>query len=195
MGKNKLELSRAFAILGVQANTTPELVHRTYRQLVKRWHPDQFGLNTRAHSEAEARLKLINQAYAIVKAHLKTHPQAKPVHVRPGRSPQHRFNAPKSFFHTLFGPTAQRPSPPLNSKPAPPSKPATAHPGFQQILQTAHQHPKHFKSGTVVAQLSKKMAHRHPLRHRRGGAMRIEGVRPVSRVCPVSPIAPIGDDD
>lgn len=195
MGKNRLELSRAYAILGIEPNTTPDAVHHIYRQLVKQWHPDQFGLNTPAHQEAEARLKLINQAYGIVKAHFKNRPQTKSIAVRPSQPQQGRFSAHKTFFHTLFGQTAHRATQqPPHCKPPSPDQPPKPPPGFQQILQTAHQHPKRFKSAPISDKKTKPLVKRHPLRQRRRGGLRIETVQPISRIRPVTPIRPIGDE-
>ncbi len=53
-----------FKVLGIQPDATPQDVKKAYRELVKRWHPDQFQLKpTSERILAEERLKEITAAY------------------------------------------------------------------------------------------------------------------------------------
>jgi DnaJ domain len=58
--------ARAYAILGLRRGCTPEELKATYRQLVKRWHPDRYSMDPAGQAEASARLREINGALRIV---------------------------------------------------------------------------------------------------------------------------------
>lgn len=56
-----------YAVLGVSSSASDEEVKRAYRELVKKYHPDNYANNPLADL-AEAKMKEINEAYdAIVK--------------------------------------------------------------------------------------------------------------------------------
>lgn len=52
-----------FDILGVSREASLEEAKRSYKELVKRWHPDQFGNDPEKQQIAQDRLKEINVAY------------------------------------------------------------------------------------------------------------------------------------
>ncbi len=194
----KPDVAKAFAVLGADPQAPPDLIHQQYRKLVKRWHPDQFAQNPSDQSYAEARLKLINHAYGIVKAYLKTRPaqpsptgQARPSAGRP-------FTRQETFFNGVFGRATAHRSGPSRPQPERPASrpPFGAQPPFDQILQKVHGHHRVFKTVPQAPGQSAKQSKRpvlHPRRKR--GAMRIEPMEPFSRVQPISPISPIGEDD
>jgi len=196
MKKNKAEIADAFVILGVNAATPPDMIHRAYRRLVKRWHPDQFAQNSADRSYAESRLKLINQAYGVIKAHLRTQAPSSspPKNERPFSGP---FTWHKTFFQGIFGHTGPHraaSSHPNQNRPSP-RQPQRPPGGFQQVLHKAHSHQRVFKTATVTPSQPAKTVKRYPQRPRRKGGMRIEPMEPFSKIRPVSPISPIGDDD
>jgi len=77
------ELRHAYQVLGVAPEASAPSIKKTYRRLVKRWHPDLYPNGTPAHVEATQMTRLINEAYsAIAHAplgyHMETYPnQAK----------------------------------------------------------------------------------------------------------------------
>jgi curved DNA-binding protein len=52
--------------LGIPLTAKPEQIKRSYRTLVKRFHPDLFPSGSESQAEAEERLRQINGAYAIL---------------------------------------------------------------------------------------------------------------------------------
>lgn len=57
------ELAKAYEILGVPSEiSTPDL-QKFYRELVKRWHPDQFSHDAEERQVADETLRSINAAY------------------------------------------------------------------------------------------------------------------------------------
>jgi hypothetical protein len=55
--------SEALAELEVGEYATPAEIKAAYRDLVKVWHPDRFGEDSRLRQRAEQRLQRINEAY------------------------------------------------------------------------------------------------------------------------------------
>lgn len=55
---------RALQTLGLDARAERTDIERTYRVLVKVWHPDRFQSDPKLSAEAEEKLKAINAAYA-----------------------------------------------------------------------------------------------------------------------------------
>jgi hypothetical protein len=60
------ELIRARKVLGITADATPDEIRRAHRDLIKVWHPDRFGDDSRLQARAEEELKRINGAYAVL---------------------------------------------------------------------------------------------------------------------------------
>jgi hypothetical protein len=58
--------ARAYAILGLRRGCTPDELKATYRQLVKRWHPDRYSSDPAGQAEASARLREINGALRVI---------------------------------------------------------------------------------------------------------------------------------
>jgi len=197
MPENRIELIEAYAVLGIAQTSPAGLVHRAYRGLVKRWHPDQFVQNPAMHAQAETRLKTINLAYAVVKKHLNSRPEtsrspspeniADPVYRRPGQP--HRA--------TIFGGSFDPGHPPGMSPPLRP-RPQQCSQGFQQVFETVREQgrPRTFKrKASLKPRPVKKRVGCPQVHRRRRGALRIESVEPVTRISPVRPIEPIGESD
>ena len=59
-------IQQFYEILGVQPGASPEQIQQAYHDLVKVWHPDRFGSDTRLQARAQEKLKEINEAYDAV---------------------------------------------------------------------------------------------------------------------------------
>lgn len=57
------DLARYFHILGLEPDATPDAVKIAYRDCVDAWHPDRFTHSPERQARAQARLRLINEAY------------------------------------------------------------------------------------------------------------------------------------
>lgn len=55
-----------YETLGVARSVRPEQIKRSYRALVKRFHPDLFPVGSPEQAEAAARLKEVIGAYAVL---------------------------------------------------------------------------------------------------------------------------------
>ena len=55
-----------YETLGVSRSVQPEQIKRSYRALVKRFHPDLFPVGSPEQAEATARLKEIIGAYSVL---------------------------------------------------------------------------------------------------------------------------------
>lgn len=62
------DVARSYAVLKIPATATPESVKQAYRKLAKLWHPDRYINDPILRAKAEAEIKKINQAYAVIKA-------------------------------------------------------------------------------------------------------------------------------
>ncbi len=60
-------LAAYYATLGLQSGDSPEKIKQAYRTLVRQWHPDKFTHDRRLQQTAEAKLKNINEAYAVLR--------------------------------------------------------------------------------------------------------------------------------
>src|SRR5437762_1848696 len=69
---SSLRLVRAYFLrshdetLGIPKEASAERIKRSYRKLVKLYHPDQFPSRSREQAEAEKRMRDINVAYSIL---------------------------------------------------------------------------------------------------------------------------------
>jgi len=71
-----------YEILGLSPGASPRQIKNTYRNLVKRWHPDHWGHDPALQQEAEEKLKEINEAYEFLKDYVPP-PVASPQAARP----------------------------------------------------------------------------------------------------------------
>lgn len=79
-----MNIKTCFDTLRVSRDATLEEAKQSYRKLVKRWHPDQFGSDPEKQQVAHEKLKEINVAYREIVALLKNStPSAPP---EPGKT-------------------------------------------------------------------------------------------------------------
>ncbi len=62
---NKDKITRAYNILGLKPDASPEQIKQAYKKLVKKWHPDLF-INQPQQVEAQEKIRAINEAYRIL---------------------------------------------------------------------------------------------------------------------------------
>ncbi|MFN6483635.1 MULTISPECIES: J domain-containing protein [unclassified Nostoc] len=65
--RERFDINDAYKILGLEPGASQAQVKRTYRKLVKIWHPDRF-VDQRQKQEAEEKIKSINAAYNKLKS-------------------------------------------------------------------------------------------------------------------------------
>jgi curved DNA-binding protein CbpA len=61
------ELRRSYQILGAPLSASAQSIKRSYRHLVKKWHPDLFAEGTVAHVESTRMTVLVNEAYSRIR--------------------------------------------------------------------------------------------------------------------------------
>jgi curved DNA-binding protein CbpA len=64
---SRIDVYRAYEILGLMPGETQEEIKQAYRKLVKLWHPDGF-IDPQQKLEAEEKTKIINAAYLKLKS-------------------------------------------------------------------------------------------------------------------------------
>ncbi|MBG1269373.1 dynamin family protein [Nostoc sp. WHI] len=62
----KDKITHAYNILGLQANASLAEVKQAYRTLVKKWHPDLFVNQPQLLKQAQEKIHLVNEAYALL---------------------------------------------------------------------------------------------------------------------------------
>ncbi|WP_243146821.1 J domain-containing protein [Scytonema sp. UIC 10036] len=62
----KEKIQSAYTILGLQPGASQSEVKQAYRTLVKKWHPDLFMNNPQQQKQAQEKMRLINEAYALL---------------------------------------------------------------------------------------------------------------------------------
>ncbi len=62
------ELRSAYAALGLEPGASLRMVKRQFKTLVRTWHPDRFVRDAQGMTEANHRLRVINQAYNTILA-------------------------------------------------------------------------------------------------------------------------------
>ncbi|MEH1839632.1 MAG: dynamin family protein [Nostoc sp.] len=62
----KDKITRAYSILGLQANASLAEIKQAYRTLVKKWHPDLFINQPQLLKQAREKMHLVNEAYTIL---------------------------------------------------------------------------------------------------------------------------------
>jgi curved DNA-binding protein CbpA len=88
-----VDLKQCFEILELNPDASTDEVQQAYKDLVNIWHPDRFATNPRLKRKAEAKLKEINRAYAVVESFLSSEPGAqadtqKPPYTQPRATEQ-----------------------------------------------------------------------------------------------------------
>ena len=86
--------SEALDVLALRPGATAAEVREAYRDLVKVWHPDRFGDDSRLRGKAEEKLQEINRAYRLLQSGVETDtpyvPPSKNVDSTRGEPPRHR---------------------------------------------------------------------------------------------------------
>jgi curved DNA-binding protein CbpA len=82
-------MARHYELLGIPRIASAERVKRSYRNLVKIYHPDRFPSGSKAHAEAEKRIREINIAYGVL-----SKPKAALIMTRHCRSRPFRVRGP-----------------------------------------------------------------------------------------------------
>lgn len=199
-----MDIQTCLRLLELETPFTPARMHRAYRRMVRRWHPDQFAHEPSMHAVAEERLKAINAAYAKLKEHLAVRSDAgedtndgrNPFNWSPSARPKSTFRAAASETQYFAGKpqaggnirrdqmrfgaerAAGRPT-------AGPKRPLSQ---FMRILQ--EKDPGNFPKPTSGSP-GRRQAYRHrPLRRRRHG-LRVDGSTPVNPLQPIRPISSI----
>ncbi|MCF7765277.1 MAG: DnaJ domain-containing protein [Verrucomicrobia bacterium] len=120
------EILRCFRVLGVQPDANGKVVKKAYRDLVKKWHPDQFGDDPARRTEAEEKLREINIAFDRIR---NTPPEELSRAVSPKPAPQQPRPAPDSkptSARPTKGPSPRKRTQPQPSKPPKPPDPGPA---------------------------------------------------------------------
>ncbi|BAY81780.1 heat shock protein DnaJ-like protein [Calothrix parasitica NIES-267] len=63
---NKDKITRAYNILGLKPDASPEKIKQAYKKLVKKWHPDLFANQPQELVKAQEKIRLINEAYGVL---------------------------------------------------------------------------------------------------------------------------------
>ncbi|MGB8543131.1 MAG: J domain-containing protein [Candidatus Acidiferrales bacterium] len=61
-------LAHAYRVLNVPWDASPRAIKASYYKLVQRWHPDHHSTGTEGHADYTLMTKLLNEAYALIKA-------------------------------------------------------------------------------------------------------------------------------
>jgi hypothetical protein len=72
-----MDIEKAFQLLQVPKEASPEAIKAAYRDMVRVWHPDRFAHDEHMRLKAEAQIRLINAAYERLK-HLTPEPSSDP---------------------------------------------------------------------------------------------------------------------
>lgn len=62
-----MDLHRAYRVLGLSPDATPDEARQAFRDLAQVWHPDRFGHNERLRDKAARNLQRINEAFDVVR--------------------------------------------------------------------------------------------------------------------------------
>jgi DnaJ-class molecular chaperone len=197
-----MNIQTALQYLNLETATNKDQIHHAYRCQVKRWHPDQFAHEPAIHSLAEERLKGINQAYLVLKEHIKKNPptnetndqkKSKPVNKKQATRQQKPddFSRWKQWFRSTVHKWRSNQNQPASSgtcqeKPRQTRKKNRS--GFESILRAAAQNPNRSFAGKRIGAGTLK----HPSHYkRRSQNTRIEGFTSPSPITPISPISKI----
>jgi curved DNA-binding protein CbpA len=199
-----MDIQACLLLLELETPLTPVGVHRAYRRMVKRWHPDQFAHQPEIHAIAEERLKKINQAYTIVNDYLEDQPPAN-FNANDFREPL-RQNSPPTFS-PRYRTVSSRPKQPAKKQTANAQRGARTPAGFASA--GGHQRSNSRKPSSNFERIlrdigktdipsgnhhragARAMSRLHPGR-RRSKRLHVEGFTPIIPLQPVRPVSKIG---
>ena len=73
------EWKHAYQVLGVPLSSSAASIKQSYKQMIRRWHPDLYQEGTPAQAEATQMTKTINESYSLIRnAPLRYHIDAFP---------------------------------------------------------------------------------------------------------------------
>ena len=96
-----------YETLGIPREASAERVKRSYRSLVKIYHPDKFPTGSAEHAEAEKRIRDINEAYSVLSKPASRAKYDAKLSKRPllywGAEPEHcaRCGKPTGYWDTI----------------------------------------------------------------------------------------------
>jgi len=98
-------MSTHYETLGIAKDASAKQIKASYRSLVRTYHPDRFTDGSKAHAEAEKRIREINAAYAVLSKPLsRASYDLKLSRALPhsGAEPEHCANCgkPTTYWHT-----------------------------------------------------------------------------------------------
>src|ERR1041385_6965912 len=76
-------VAHAYALLGLRRGCSRRDVKQQYKRLVKKWHPDQYANDPVGYAEANAHLRRINEAFALLEASVNDSELRQPAPVPP----------------------------------------------------------------------------------------------------------------
>ena len=76
-------ITRAYATVGLRPGASARELKQQYKRLVRQWHPDRWTNDPVAQAEATGRMRIINDAYAVLVQRLQ--PPPSPPHFPAGR--------------------------------------------------------------------------------------------------------------
>jgi len=59
-------IARAYATIGLRRGATARELKQQYKRLVRQWHPDRWVNDPAGQTEAAGRMRVINDAYAVL---------------------------------------------------------------------------------------------------------------------------------
>lgn len=214
-----MNIKTCFDTLGIPRDASLEDAKQSYKQLVKQWHPDQYGNDPEKQKIAHKKLTEINVAYREIVALLKNVPPS----VRTGAEPKtaakrHSSTARKSikkasFFHRM---ASMFKSQAKVSNAGPRQTSESGHHGLQQgqgvypgsvfrqeLKQAIRRHPGGHAMGPSSGGQEKRERRRHVGRASGGGTMyrmhttarrnRGDRVEKIEKIRPVRRVGKIGE--
>src|SRR5262245_52603609 len=100
----------ALIALGLPPSATPAQIKEAYRDLAKVWHPDRFAGEPRLRAKAEENLKVVNEAYEVLRTGASHEPR------RASDSSRDRGPAPTPQADTRKQSEPEKPSEPVPTR-------------------------------------------------------------------------------
>jgi len=110
------DLRECYRVLEVEPGASLDDVKRSYRELVKVWHPDRFGHDPKLREKAVEKLKQINLAWERISAAGETYRFSEADSAKEGEQDRREYRRPHSNDYTY---TRAEPPPPPAAPPPP----------------------------------------------------------------------------